>query len=322
MKFILSILVSSLSFHVANANNKLDTLLYHHAINAPQELNQDFDKLISYLIEPTNSEREQLQVVSYWIADNIKYDLESYNSNSIKASTYSSTLTRKKAVCQGYSELFKEFCDYLEIECHVISGYSKGYSYQFDQKIVKIDHAWNVVKLSDEYILFDLTWACGGIYDSSLFIKKLDRSYLFANPTEFIEKHLPSQERWQLLYYPISIESYQNNVNYEDMIDSTSLVYNFPDSIASYLELDSYDRKMKDLKDAYIVFPSELNLAQLNYYMAYVMTYGKYDEERYNQCIKLFKIAQTIYLKPEYNRIAFAESCQEYIDFINQKLNK
>ena len=319
MKLIIS-LSFLLTFGSLKGQDVIDSVLYNHSISAPDNLNSDIEELSKYLSQIAKTDKQKIQVVSYWIANNIEYDLSGFFSNTYDDSSWANTLITKKAVCQGYSELFKEFCDLLNIECYLITGYAKGYGIEPGFSFQETNHAWNIVKVNGEFELFDLTWASGTMsyYDSLQFIKKLDRSYLFANPTEFVEKHLPRQARWQLLHYPITMESYQNKVNYEDMSDSTCMVYNFSDSIASYLELNLYDSKMKDFKDAYLVFPSELNLAQMNYYMAYLMTFGKYDEERYKQCIELFKTAKAIYQKPKYNDVSYAVSCQEYINFINK----
>jgi hypothetical protein len=57
------------------------------------------------------------------------------------------TLVEKEAVCQGYSETFKMFCDYFGIPCISITGNAGG------------PHMWNAVQMEDgNWYILDITW--------------------------------------------------------------------------------------------------------------------------------------------------------------------
>lgn len=321
MKLILS-LFFLFTFTSLRCQDVIDSVLYNHSISAPENLNDDIEELSDYLCQIAETDKQKIQVISYWISDNIEYDLIGYFSKNYDDSSWKNTLITKKAVCQGYSELFKEFCDLINIECYLISGYAKGYSYEPGYSFKETNHAWNIAKIDGEFELFDLTWASGSasFYDSSIYIKKLDPRFLFSSPASFIERHLPSQKRWQLLHFPVSIDQFEKNVKAESMIDSTGVFYNFSDSIAAYNELDDYDKEMKDLEENYKVLPSELNQAILSYKKGYELSFGKYDEERYHKSIELLTIALSTYQKPEYHKPSYVKNILQNIEYVKKRL--
>ena len=66
-------------------------------------------------------------------------------------------MIKRKSICAGYSNLFKKLCDYSNIKCVIIEGYSKGYNYN-GEILKEPNHAWNAVKLYDKWELIDSTW--------------------------------------------------------------------------------------------------------------------------------------------------------------------
>ncbi len=58
------------------------------------------------------------------------------------------TLVSGEAVCQGYAESFKIFCDYYNIPCVCVTGTANGGA-----------HMWNAVQMDDgKWYLLDITW--------------------------------------------------------------------------------------------------------------------------------------------------------------------
>lgn len=96
--------------------------------------------------------------------DQIEYDYE-YLETGVHANDQNDTKSilfgeNKMAVCEGYSKVFKDLCKRAGIKCEYVVGNSRqGFS---DISKVGNYHAWNVVWLSDEPYLFDVTWADGG----------------------------------------------------------------------------------------------------------------------------------------------------------------
>lgn len=60
-------------------------------------------------------------------------------------------LVNKQAVCQGYAETFKMFCDYYDIPCVNLTGTAGG------------AHMWNAMQMEDGlWYILDITWDDGG----------------------------------------------------------------------------------------------------------------------------------------------------------------
>ncbi len=147
----------------------------------------------------------------YWMALSIEYDYSLKNlvvSDQYEDSYYYDQLSpqsvyeNRKAVCSGYARLFKYFLNHFNIECEVVSGYSKTQDKLFDTK-VQIDHAWNVLKITGKWHLVDVTWASSTKQD-----QEVSGFYYKTPPELFILSHLPTDERWQLMEKKMSMEAF------------------------------------------------------------------------------------------------------------------
>jgi transglutaminase/protease-like cytokinesis protein 3 len=165
------------------------------------------------LIESAKTDREKAKAIYDWITDNIAYDTVSFFSGNISYAGDISEITyqTKKSVCQGYSELFKRMCDFADLECAVISGFSKGYGYSPGDTIGnKSDHAWNAVKIDGQWQLIDSTWGAGHINYRNQFVRKYNKHYFLTPPEYFIYDHLPENADWQLLDNKVSKQEFSN----------------------------------------------------------------------------------------------------------------
>lgn len=180
--------------------------LKDYVLETPENIKQDPQAIVQYLKKGAKSERERTELIYFWVAHNIAYDVESYSKGSYAQSDGSTTLKNGKAVCQGYAELFKQLCDHAKIECVVITGFAKGYSYQ-GKPLDEPNHTWNAVKLGKEWKLIDVTWGSGYVEtenDTLVFQRSINLGYLFSKPEGFIIEHLPVETKWQLLRPPLS----------------------------------------------------------------------------------------------------------------------
>jgi Transglutaminase-like superfamily len=147
---------------------------------------------------------EKVRAIFVWITDNIEYDFELYKNPELQAKLYTSTndiientLNTKKAICGGYSYLFKSLCDDAGIECVYIDGLSRQYLESNEEKTVP-DHAWNAVKIDGKWFLLDTTWASGNGFGNR-FEKGFDNYWFLTNPKEFFYSHYPTEQKWTLL---------------------------------------------------------------------------------------------------------------------------
>ena len=184
--------------------------LWRHVISMPETQKKSPELIINYLKKATTEKRKLIEIIYYWMADNIVYDIERYLNENYESTNELSILESRKAVCQGYSDLFKTLCEKANIECVVISGFAKGFGYnRLKQEAPK--HAWNAVKLNGEWKLIDTTWGSGEgkvINDSLVYEPNLNLGYLFSKSEGFIIQHYPEDPKWQLLDNPISIDEF------------------------------------------------------------------------------------------------------------------
>ena len=172
------------------------------AKSVPPELSTDINSTVNYLIEGASNEYEIVKVLHDWIALNIAYDTNSYFSGNYVPMDVESVFSRRTAVCSGYSRLFKRFCDIANVECVEITGYSKGYGFQTTGKLGS--HAWNGVKIQNQWFLIDTTWNTGYVNYEKEFVFNYSVQYLFTDPRAFIYDHFPYSSKWQLLEPVIS----------------------------------------------------------------------------------------------------------------------
>ena len=104
------------------------------------------EAILSSLLEPDMDEYERVKAIHDYVALNIKYDNKTANSIS---HTAEGALFNGLAVCDGYAAAFKMLLNAAGIESLVIYGDTQEGA-----------HAWNQVKIEDEWYNVDVTWAC------------------------------------------------------------------------------------------------------------------------------------------------------------------
>ncbi len=119
------------------------------------------DEMVGYLVQPCRNDLEKARVIFSWIAFNVTYDDDGFNSGRYGNNTADGVYRSGKAVCQGYSDLFQVMGRIGGLEAEMVFGYSKGFGYQPGKPIANADHAWNTIRIEDEWRLFDVTWAHG-----------------------------------------------------------------------------------------------------------------------------------------------------------------
>ena len=186
----------------------------------------DLAALTHELTSPYPEQLFKARAIFKWITENIRYDYKYYNKYYYKGKepkTYEckddndceakrivwetkyidKVLRKKKAVCQGYSMLFKKMCDIAGLKSEIVSGYVRTKYYQVGTAGT-LDHAWNSVWIDSAYYLLDATWAAGGgIIDEDgkllCFIKNFNDYYWLTPAADFARNHYPRNSKWVLL---------------------------------------------------------------------------------------------------------------------------
>lgn len=178
-------------------------------------INVSMPELVEYAKSNFTDDLEKARFFFYWISDNIEYDFEV--KDRLKAGTNTEeddnnnldpliVFERKKAICEGYSQLFKWFMQELDIETIVIGGYIRN----FTNPIVEPDldknfkHTWNACKINDEWLIVDTTWA-------QQFESNVPDFYFDISPEKLIITHFPSESKWQLLEKPLTLIEFNSS---------------------------------------------------------------------------------------------------------------
>ncbi|HET9056093.1 MAG TPA: transglutaminase domain-containing protein [Chitinophagaceae bacterium] len=187
---------------------------------------RDLTVLTQELTSPYPEQLFKARAIFKWIAENIRYDYKYYNRYYYKSKepkTYKCKddkdceakrivweiryidriLRRKKAVCQGYSMLFKKMCDIAGLRSEMVPGYVRTEHYQVGTAGT-LDHVWNTVWIDSTYYLLDATWAAGGCGkndDGKLlrFTKNFNGYYWLTPAADFARNHFPQNNKWVLL---------------------------------------------------------------------------------------------------------------------------
>lgn len=183
-------------------------------------------KLAQRIASDFTNDFEKVRAAYTWIADNVIYDPAESRGYNIEYSTKaelemqlkkndaalsSRALSTKRAVCQGYSTLFKVVCEELKIPTKMVSGSSKTNVRDIGKKYIS-DHAWNIVTIGNKEYLIDVTWGAGTY--SNRFEKNLNYVYFLSDPYLFIKKHYPDNYEHALLKEKIGQQEFSNGPIY------------------------------------------------------------------------------------------------------------
>lgn len=148
--------------------------------------------------------KEKLWVLYIWMAKAI-----SYNKGSIKKCTsYYPSLSSFKDESEIISNLAKEICTSVGINCEVVCGKYKSFRYK------EKNHAWNKVKIEQQDYLID--FSLGGGYENpdGNIVKEIDVCWFLTPPEIMIYTHFPKLTDNQLLKPPVTEHQFHSLPNF------------------------------------------------------------------------------------------------------------
>lgn len=213
-----------------NAYTKVDNFVESLEIRT-----RKVEKIAHLLTQPfEGNDSLKARAIFKWIAQTIEYDCKEYKRimKNKREKPHKQkpkvVLRRKKAVCQGYSQLYEAIGKASGLDVVVISGLAKSQAKDIGNLGKRNKHAWNAVKINGQWRLLDATWASGSVRkidvgkyrtkEKYFFVRDYIDYYFFPNPAQFIVNHFPNKNEWQLLptpiergtfvYYPIPHEAF------------------------------------------------------------------------------------------------------------------
>lgn len=168
-----------------------DTLL-----QMKKDLQQKACEIIASNVAKNMPPYMKVYIIHNYIINNCKYatDYET-NKNPYYYTAYGA-LINGKAVCDGYASAAKLLFDLCGIENIKVTGTSKG-----------IGHAWNLIKLDNDYYHIDTTW------DDPISYNGID--YLKYNYYNLTDNEISIDHAWKTQDYPnanSTVYSYENTV--------------------------------------------------------------------------------------------------------------
>lgn len=191
------------------------SLIDIHARKCPTSSTESIESLAAYLEIPCSNDLEKARAIYVWLAKFISYDDEGYNSSTYDESDNSAlgVLKSRKSVCEGFSNLYQALGRAMNLKIRKVSGYSKGYGYEIGQKLAEPNHAWNLIKIEDEWRVFDATWGEGfgsnvsGNLKSS---KEFDEYWFNVDPYEAIFSHFPENPGLAYVKPVINLQTFES----------------------------------------------------------------------------------------------------------------
>ncbi len=176
--------------------------------------------LAAVLTFDQKTERQKANAIYNWVTHNIAYDVEALRKFPKRPDDLAGhTLRTRKAVCDGYAELYTQLCRDAGLQAACVEGYAKDWLFDNGDELYIPRHRWSAVRIAGKWELVDPTWGAGNIYQKRSFFRwliakvfhkgkssprnlrfryKYDPQYFAQDPEEFRLRHLPSDPLWQL----------------------------------------------------------------------------------------------------------------------------
>ncbi len=289
------------------ALDKVDYRLVEHA-EAFQDEAVELENLVSYLVKACETETEKAEIIYYWIAQNISYNVDGYLDGSYQTDTQSILQTRV-GVCEDYANLYRDMARLAGLEAYAVRGYAKGLDAESDMGFQAMNHAWNIVKVGGEYKFLDSCWGSGIVMisdDMVIYYPKMQLRYVLTTPQEMLDSHLPADPLWQLSKAPIDMDAFLGEENSTYLNYSESNPFPLAKKLDAYKALNSYGREVVFYTRSYKFHPTDANLEclMLAYQHAgYALLQGEFDEKKIHRGISFYKRSAQLLQKMEIKTI-------------------
>jgi Transglutaminase-like superfamily len=197
----------------------------NRARQCPKKAEATVATLANYLGGNAETDLEKSRAIYVWITENISYADDEYNAEKYGDMSAEGVLARKKAVCEGFSNLFWALGRAMGLKIEKVIGYTKGgYGSTAGKSSKKADHAWNAIKIFGNWRLFDATWGSGSgenVDGKLVSTKKFDDSWFNIDPYQAIFSHFPENEKFAFVKPALTLKGYERlpeiDNNYFDM---------------------------------------------------------------------------------------------------------
>ncbi|KAK0715674.1 hypothetical protein B0H67DRAFT_554152 [Lasiosphaeris hirsuta] len=157
------------------------------------------DYLAHVLCDPFPSHTDKARAIFAWCHHNIAYDVAGFFGGCIpRGQSPSESIFTGKAVCEGYARIYEAIALRARLECTVVGGHGKGFSYkplgpgERPPPPNPTGHAWNAVRIDGgKWKVIDPCWGAGAVSGSE-YIKCFKPQQFWMTNEQIGAGHFPS----------------------------------------------------------------------------------------------------------------------------------
>lgn len=161
-------------------------------------------QLARSLAGAAHSDEDKARLIFAWLAYHVAYDTDYLQGNRSNGYSPTAVLRNRRAICQGYADLFTTLARLMQVPAHTVTGYARTSA--TDALPQEPNHAWNVYLASGTWHLADATWAAGSVSSAYQFATKFTPLWFDTTPAAFVFSHVPQDSTRQLLKAPVRVE--------------------------------------------------------------------------------------------------------------------
>jgi hypothetical protein len=223
---------------VVYAQTEMDMLdIQKTASRVSRSKSKNPEVLAIYLTAKYDDDASKSYAISYWIAHHIKYDYKGFRNHRTQLYSSEKVLKMRKALCEEYSNLYKEMCESAGIQALVVAGHAKEFDFLENDTVYSSNHAWNITLVNGEWQLADHTYASGKIlpckqrlkrhtlgllgipYEPKFYFKQqYNPDWIAVNPNCMIRSHFPDLSMFQLLQNPVTASEFSQEATIEGLL--------------------------------------------------------------------------------------------------------
>lgn len=198
-----------------------------YAKEAPKTIEKSAIELAKYLTENETDTKQKVFNIYTWITYNIAIDTKEINRIKNKSHSIKQILKRQKGTSGEFAEIFNQLCQYAKIPPKEIVGYYRPINFDEGMQIIEASATWNGVKIDSGWFLIDSFNGSGSIFRKDknflakifssksqqyklIFKRKPDTDFFCISPEKYISTNLPVDPAWQLVQFPVSMDSFQS----------------------------------------------------------------------------------------------------------------
>ncbi len=173
--------------------------------NMPSEVETSIKSVAEYIAKKESDPYLQVKALHDYVISRVTYDLEVLTTGIRPSQDAQTVFQTHKAVCEGYANLFMALGQTIGTKVVYVPGKVRRDLAPIELipkllRFLKSDydwtlHAWNAVKIADNWQLVDTTWDDS---DSDALSSSYSADYLMPPPQVMSMSHFPSLVNWQL----------------------------------------------------------------------------------------------------------------------------